>query len=188
MPLPNLSSRFGYTSSTARIIGQRGAAVAGGTFAQFVHHGSAELGRDPRQHSRRYGSRERADMRGRSTPAVSGRQRPQGPEERNDWLDALQDMDARVKTLESSNRNLAQAISQTAAVADDNFNKITNLHEYRVKDKQYVEKTFYREDSSIKNVMGRFDQRLNDVANSTAEVLAIRLSSVDIKVETWREC
>ena len=166
LPLPNLSQRFGYSSSTARILGQRGTPVAAGT---FVHHGSAEHGQDPRRHSRRFSSRDRDDMRGHS-PSVTSLSRtlrvsaPQGAQERQDWLEALKDIDARVKTLESSNRNLAQAISKTADIANGNCDKIEELHSDRVRYKAYVEKIFYHGNDSIRNVTARMNAKLNEIA------------------------
>ena len=99
---------------------------------------------------------------------------PQGAQERQDWLEALKDIDARVKTLESSNRNLAQAISKTADIANGNYDKIEELHADRVRYKAYVENIFYHDKDSIKNVTARLDQKLNEIADSTAEVLALQ--------------
>ena len=129
-PLPNLTSRFGMAmSSTSKIMGQRGSTTQG----LFVRHGSDEHG-DPRPHSRRFSSRDRSDRQSASLPPIH-RIHPGGTQERQDWLEALKDVTARVTTLESSNRNLTQTI---ARVEQNHGAKLEELNDDRTAYKAYI--------------------------------------------------
>ena len=90
------------TSRLPTIVGQTGVPL-GLAHGLGGRHGSAELGNRSRGRVQR--SRERnteADARVRSGPA--------GPQERIEWMDALNDCKTRITALETNNRNIAQTV------------------------------------------------------------------------------
>ena len=72
-----------------------------------AEHGSDTHGRLSRGHSSRS---DRSRERSGSQPILGTviRSGPAGPQERQEWMDALADCKKRITTLEASNRNLAQ--------------------------------------------------------------------------------
>ena len=148
-------------------MGQRGSTTQG----LFVRHGSDEHG-DPRPHSRRFSSRDRSDRQSASLPPIH-RIHPGGTQERQDWLEALKDVTARVTTLESSNRNLAQTI---ARVEQNHGAKLEELNDDRTADKAYVEGVFFNNPTSVKGSIEKLEARINDLANFSQEALALQFS------------
>ena len=74
-----------------------------------TEHGSSTRGRSSRGHSSRGDrSRERSDNGSQPVLGTVIRSGPAGPQERQEWMDALADCKERISTLETNNRNLAQ--------------------------------------------------------------------------------
>ena len=96
------------------------------TAGSFIRHGSDERGNNPRLHSRRFSSRDRNDMRGSNLPAVE-RAMPVGPVERQDWLEALKDVESRISTLEASGYTRAQGIKKLEDVVSTHEDRINEL-------------------------------------------------------------
>ena len=156
----------------------RGARV---TASSFIRHGSDEQGNSPRLHTRRFSSRERNDMRTSSLPAVE-RAMPVGPLERQEWLDALKDVEAKVATIDATIRTHAQGIAKIEDVVKSHEDRINELCTDRVAYKQYVESIVFESPNSIKNVFGKLEHKVDDVTNTTAEFLANHIAAVTARM------
>ena len=91
-----------------------GAAVIGGARGQLVspgHH--VRHGRPERRNFPRQRSRESRDEARRAESLISSLSQwgPTGPQERQEWMDALADVKERVTSVENNQRNLAQSLA-----------------------------------------------------------------------------
>ena len=112
----------------------------------FLRHGSEEHGSASRRstvltrsvsvHHRRPRSRDRND-----DPGI--RLGPAGVQERTDWLHALEDLEERVRTIESTQRNHAQSIAGNTSLIDQWQNKFCVLDENIVKYKAYISEQLF---------------------------------------------
>ena len=130
MSAPLFSSRFGrnYNSAAGAVTGQFGNTVMPG---QFVRHGSDERSSSSLRRNR---SRDRP----MSQPAPQVCSGPAGVQERQEWLDALSNVQERVSVLERNDRNLAGHITKLEAVATDHDAKFTVVGEDIAAYKHYL--------------------------------------------------
>ena len=167
------------------VMGQRGQRVLPG---QFVQHGSAELG-NPSRVRRTNRSRERPD-RADSMPNVGGARRgPAGVQERIEWTDALQDLQQKVASLQSSNRNLAQSFAHVEQVTRTHSNQLENLESrmHVVEDdypkyKEYMQLVLFKHPCSVENKLKKAEAKLEDIANTNAELFSLQFNNVDNKI------
>ena len=140
----NPAFRFGVVGGAgrgnARTMGSAiGANAAHGQFGnrvmpmQFVRHGSPERG--SLAIPRRQRSRDRSPTRNRTlspaqAAALPERSNPAGQMEAQEWLEALQSVDERVRVLEHRQSSIAQG---TARKTEDIDNMKSDVHEYRNK-------------------------------------------------------
>ena len=101
-------------ASHTTIVGQRGIPVGMDYGQRYGQHGSAEHGTRTRGRSSRSGRSDRSRERDSGEPVLGTviRSGPAGPQERMEWLDALQDCQTRIQTLEANNRSLAQKAAE----------------------------------------------------------------------------
>ena len=174
----NTSFRFGAVNNDgAGRVGTMGSAIgavgagAHGQFGnrvmpmQFVRHGSAERGQPAIP--RRQRSRDRSKDRNRTlSPAQAAvmspaRSNPAGQMEAQEWLEALQSVDERLRVLENLQQNIAQGIARNTGDID---NMKSELMIYRNKVAEDISKQLYNNPDSVKvRIEGIETQLLNEI-------------------------
>ena len=101
----------------ARVTGPRGQLISPG---HFVRHGSPDRRSEPRRPRSR-------DPRTSSQNEATLRSGPAGPMERQEWVDALANVQERITTVERSQRNLAQNVAAVEVVGRNNTDNIQSM-------------------------------------------------------------
>ena len=166
--------------STEQVMGMRGQAMPA---YGFLRHGSVERGLPTRYPSAPAFNRQRSrDGRdGRSGPDV--RSGPAGPQERQEWLDALQDVKERVGTLESIQRNHAQSIAGNSGLIEKLNSKLSATDEDIVKYKEYISNQLFSAPTSVENSIRKINLKVDEFVNLMADTLEARLAATDVRLE-----
>ena len=141
----------------------------------YGQHGSAEHGGRSRGRSTRSvrsdRSRDRSE-RSQSEQLPQMRSGPAGPQERMEWLDALQDCKTRIQQLEANNRSLAQK-----AAEHDHYFKVVadDIAAYKV----WMNGVIFHDDKSIDSKFKVVERRVEDIMNSSAEIISTTCSKLD---------
>ena len=181
MTSQNFSSRFGraYGLPSSTIMGQYGNTVSPG---QFVRHGSDE--RSSGSHRRQNRSRERTAGRTQSQPTLELRTGPAGVQERQEWMEALADVKERVTTLERNDRAKAGNIFRIESAVTEIADKVLSMDKDIVAYKAYLTGIIFENSNSIRHVCDNLEAKIENVTNMTSELLAVRASFVDSKLDT----
>ena len=162
------------------IYGSRGQQVSPG---HFVGHGSAERRYRSRDSAgARAGSRRVVSPSSRSIPTSAGdraevRSGPAGEQERVEWLDALRDVEQRVRTVEGQQRTCAQSIATLELALSHQARAYTDMDEDIRNYKDYVEKTLRHNPDSVAKSFVNLNNQLEGHINNMAELTAMQLSN-----------
>ena len=145
----------------------------------FLRHGSDERGFGSRSlPPRRPRSR---DGRGNTSEIRSG---PAGHEERREWLDALEDVKERVKTIETTQRSHAQSIAGNSSLIEKLHAKIGATDVDIVNYKEYISQTLFSGPTSVQKSFEMLDARVYEFSRLVSEVLQVRISATDAKLDS----
>ena len=149
---------------------------------QFVCHGSPERGSVI---PRRQRSRDRSPTRNRTlspaqAAALPERSNPAGQVEAQEWLEALQSVDERVRVLESRQSKIAQGIARNTEGIE---NMKSEFHEYRNKLADDIVAQLYNNPPAFKiNIEGVEQQLLNEIPEMIIVYLVHMIISTFIAV------
>ena len=164
--------------SGAPIMGQRGMRVLQG---QFVEHGSMELDDDARR-NRRNRSRDRPGGRASTTGGAGVRTGPAGPQERMEWMEALENCRQRISTIEASNRNLAQSCAHVEHVTRQHTDKLSVLEEDYPKYKAWVSEVLFKHPQSVDHQFTNIQAKVEDLMNVNAQLIGNKMQETDLTI------
>ena len=120
---------------------------------------------------------------GRASALPDIRAGPAGEQERQEWLDALQDVKERVTTLENVQRSHAQSIAGNSSLINEVNLKLGNATEDIANYKTYLQGCLFSDTTSVQNSFNVLDKKVYEFTKLLTDVLQVKMAATDEKLQ-----